>query len=312
MTNFDSNNNNNNQEALAATRNVQSQTLQAVQRMQVQAAESQAIGHATIEQLQEQDGRMNRTLNATSKLKDSLNKASKLQDRFGMLSLQFGTKKQAKKLVKQENKFNGKEEKEEVQPKTFKRRGPRPKKNAPGKMEAESIAASSFNTNSSMDSIVQASVRESHDMTHQVDRAELFAGAKSKPQKMKKHQRDYGHNNSNNKSQQQQQPLTDQERHELSAIAADDQAVDAGLDVLGTQVESLLTLSQTMGDTASQQTKKLSSIHADMDKAHAQQQRVNQRAKLFTLNRKQKQKEKNKFQTPLSTQTMAAKTAMGL
>jgi hypothetical protein len=42
-----------NQEALEATRNVQKETLRALERMQRQAAETQAVGHATLEQLQE-------------------------------------------------------------------------------------------------------------------------------------------------------------------------------------------------------------------------------------------------------------------
>jgi hypothetical protein len=221
-----------------------------------------------------------------------------------MLSLQFGTKKKARQEVKREknNMANNNNvaaasssstatATDEKPTSTFKRRGPRPKKNGGATNNNNNVdSTTTFSTSTtpaSMDHVLETSIKESKEMSNQVDRAELFAGAKipKKKNKTKKH-RDYGHQSNNNKNKKKTEPttttpLTDQERAELAEIHADDKAVDAGLDILSHQVDSLMVLSKTMGETAQQQTSKLSTIHKDMDKADHKAQKINVRAKLF-------------------------------
>ncbi|KAG7369566.1 hypothetical protein IV203_027312 [Nitzschia inconspicua] len=306
----------NNQEALKATRNVQSKTLEALQRMQKQAAETQDIGHATLQQLEEQDHRMDNTVTATTNLNDNLNKASKLQDRFGFLSMQFGTKRLAQRLVKKEDQFNGitvaKNRKvDAVEAPKFKRRGPRPKKG----MNNDDAVETTFGSMDSMDHLLESNKKESQEISHQVDKAELFAAAK-RPTKGSHKSKKQGHNKDNksttSKHRDEPIPMTEEERMELAEIDADDMAVDAGLDIMAKQLDSLMTISKSMGETAQQQNSKLTKIHSDMDRADLTSKQINQRTKLFTMNRRQKNKERNKFETPMSTQTMAAKMSLGL
>jgi hypothetical protein len=320
-----------NQQALQATRNVQSKTLQALERIQTQAAETQAMGHATLQQMEQHDARMNRTMEATAQLNSNLHQASKLQDRFAVWSLQLGTKRVARQLVKKEKKFfggggsgsnNNKNNKNHSKdstttstPPTFKRRGPRPKKGHP---------TDAFTPPSSIDDIMETSMKESHDMTHQMDRNELFAGVtKQHPSSQlssttkSRRFREYSSCKPDTRQRNADegggaQLLNDEEQSELAQIDIDDKLVDNGLETLALQMDQLHELSKTMGDTARQQTNKLNVIHKDMDHADDKSRRINQRVKLFTLNRQQKTKERNKFESRLSMQAMACKTAMGI
>lgn len=299
-----------NAEALQATRDLQKKSLDALERIQNQAAETQAIGLETMDQLDQQGQRMDSALNATKELNDQLGKASKLQDRFGFLSMQFANKAAAKSQVKTEEKFRtGKSSKKEKKSKQknsddttsteapkFKRRGARPKK---GAVQEEKPV--------SMDDLVSSTTKKSNDLKNEVDRNELFAGAKPKNKPMRAGKR------ADKRKQQppvKDTPMTDLERRDLAEIEADDKAVDAGLDILGNQVESLLQISKGMGETVQLQNGKLDDIDKGLTKADNKSKQVNQRAKLFTLNRRQKRKEKNKFETPVSMKANAALAAV--
>jgi hypothetical protein len=281
--------------ALQATRDLQQKSIDALHRIQSQAAETQAIGLETMQQLDEQDQRMDSAMESTKRLRDNLKKASKLQDRFGFLSLQMGNKKTAKKQLKAEETFRtgGSSNGTDTAPK-FKRRGPRTKK------EPLAVDASHI----SMDDVVAQTSKQSRELQQQVDRNELFADAKPKATETQTAK------SRRAPSPSDDTPLTEQERRELREIEADDKAVDVGLDILGNQMEHLLGMAKDMGETVQQQNAKLGEIDKGLSKADDRSKQVNQRAKLFTMNRRQKRNEMNKFQTPMSMKASAAMAAM--
>jgi hypothetical protein len=330
--NLNGNNSSNNQQALQETRKVQSKTLQALERIQWQAAETQAIGHATLQQLEQQDVDINRTMEATSQLNDNLKQASKLQDRFAVWSGQWGTKRMAKQLIKKERKFfgdiiphkNNHKNKNHSTPTaattttttpTFKRRGPR----HPPKGNTDTTTTTT--TTPSIDHVMETSIKESHDVTHQMDRAELFAGVKQHPppallqsksnRRINHHHHHHHHDyyRGGKYSNQASTTLSEQEQEQAELaqiIHDDDQLVDEGLDSLANQMDQLHRLSITMGDTTRQQRNKLDILHQDMHRADDKSRKLNQRVKLFTLNKQEKTKERNKFETTttsLSSQT---------
>jgi hypothetical protein len=227
--------------------------------------------------------------------------------------LNWGAKQTAKRHIKAEEKFRtgGKSEKKKskkskkdknkthdeetaTSPK-FKRRGPRPKKNnhKVGAVEEDEL---------NIDNVLLKTSRTSEETKNEVDRAELFGDRKPSKQKeaKKKHENDIN-----------PVALTDEERRELASIDADEKAIDTGLDILGNQVESLLLLSKQINETTRTQNKKLDKIDNQMDKADEKSKLVNQRAKLFTMNRRQKKKENTKFEPiqELCNPSLATKAA---
>ena len=279
--NFD---NETNASTLQATRDIQAQSLEALRRIQNQAAETQAIGTETLTQLHEQDGRIDNIQRDTDNLNETLKKTKKLQDRFAFLSMNFGNKKTAKEHVKADKKTQALLN--SADPPTFKRRGPRPKKNKAEEAEGEETVA----VPSTPEEILRQSKKASQEMTVEVERSELFSGRKVD----KKNSRKGGRSKSGGgHGGREEQPLTDEDQRQLDAIKADDAAVDAGLDILGNQVESLMMLSKQMGETTSGQNTKIDNVQGGLSKVHDRTQTANQRSKLFMMNRRQKRKEDN-------------------
>ena len=129
-------------------------------------------------------------------------------------------------------------------------------------------------------------------MATEVERSELFSGRKVDPSEQRRTKSKKGRTVGGKGSKPvKEAKLTDEDQRELDAIKADDAAVDAGIDILGNQVESLLQISKQMGETTTSQNKKLDTVQNDLSKANDKTHTVNQRAKLFMLNRRQKKKE---------------------
>jgi hypothetical protein len=313
--NFD---NETNASTLEATRDLQAKSLEALTRIQNQAAETQALGGETLAQLHEQDAKLDSVQQSTKNLQDNLKKTDKLQNRFAFLSMNFGNKKSAKEHVKSDKKTRAILERNEktaaaaavsaptAQP-TFKRRGPRPKKNNNADSEGGDGGVGGDLTPrtgpSTPEEAIRQSTKISQEVNAEVERNELFAGRKVDPQEKKKQGQkskkncggDGGINGRGGGGGTQPTPeekqLTDEDRRQLDAIRADDAAVDAGLDILGNQVDSLLQLSKQMGETVAAHNTKLDTLQTDLSKANDKTHTVNQRAKLFMLNRRQKRKE---------------------
>ena len=280
--NFD---NETNASTLQATRDIQAQSLEALRRIQNQAAETQAIGTETLTQLHQQDARIDNIQRDTDNLNETLKKTKKLQDRFAFLSMNFGNKKTAKEHVKADKKTQALLN--SADPPTFKRRGPRPKKNkgAGGEEEEEETAI----VPSTPEEILRQSKKASQEMAVEVERSELFSGRKVDKKKSRKGGR--SSKSGGGHSGREEQPLTDEDQRQLDAIKADDAAVDAGLDILGNQVESLMMLSKQMGETTSGQNTKIDNVQGGLSKVNDRTQTANQRSKLFMMNRRQKRKE---------------------
>lgn len=303
-----------NESTLRATRDLQKQSLDALARIRRQAAETEAVGGATLAQLEEQDRRLDDTMAAATNLNDNLKKTESLQNRNARLSLQFGNRGTARRQVREEKKFlglsSGKEEqplRPSEQPATFKRRGPRPSNS---KKTTDAAFPPSETAADTLDEALASSTKASKEVDVEMDKAELFSGCRRRPAKGTTNKGGGRNNNTTNKQKrggsrsspttaEDTTPLTDEDRDQLAGIDDDDKVIDEGLDVLGGQLDSLFALSKSLGDTAKGQNKKLTAIHDDLDKADEKQRTVNQRAKLFMMNRKEKTKESNRF-NPMS------------
>jgi len=257
-----------NQEALQATRDLQQKSLEALERIQAQAAESQAMGQEALIQLQNHNEQLDEATRATQKVDDSLNKAHRLQDRFAFISFQFGNRKTAKRHLKQEQKHL--KSTPDTAP-TFKRGGPRPIKSNGDGNDNDNLS----DHRKVADEKAQKTVEKSVDL----DRAELFGGQTTKSRRKNKPI-----------PKTPDAPMTAHDRRELAEIGADDQAIDAGLDILQRQVESLVGLSKTIEGTLQGQATKLSKLDKKIAQTNDKNAHLNHRAKLLVMKRREKKR----------------------
>jgi hypothetical protein len=75
-------------------------------------------------------------------------------------------------------------------------------------------------------------------------------------------------------------------------IEQNDQDLDPLLDNLGVQMEHLLAISKTLGQTVEVQSSKLNVVEQELQRAEDKQKLVNHRGRLFTKTQQQKSAEK--------------------
>lgn len=247
-----------NQAALNDASNIQRETREALQRIQRQAAETHEVGQTTLAELEEQDVKLDRVQGETGKLHEKLNKTKKLQDRFAAWSLQLGTRRAARKTARKERK-----EEQDLE-----------------RLDANETREDSKAV-SDMDEVQDK--RNEADKAHKAKRSELF-GRKGKNRKTRPNK---------SKPEEQGEKLTDEDQAHLDQINMEDDDINAGLDVLGNQMDALLAMAQTMGDESAKQNKKLDKTTDDLYDAKKKQQVANNRARLFTTTRREKRNERN-------------------
>jgi len=275
-----------NQSVLKETSDVQHKTLAALRRTRHQVEESKEVGTATLEQLEDHEQRIQKSKKKTSVLLDALKKTEKTQNRFAFLSGHWKntTSKKAQKEVQKEEEEKAKAA-EEV-PKTFKRRGPRPKKtegiggDGDGNVDKgtknelfnnakqEKKKSSSSFTNS-------GSIKNEPKMTTStVSSLSLKKKSKSKKNNAK--------NTHKTTQKHEDVPLTEEDQKELNTIHDMDQLVDEEIDALGDQVNDLLALSQSIGQKATTQTTQLGTIQTNLHQTNTRTKVINKRMKFFT------------------------------
>mmetsp|Transcript_22768 Transcript_22768/g.25595 ORF Transcript_22768/g.25595 Transcript_22768/m.25595 type:complete len:353 (+) Transcript_22768:65-1123(+) len=313
-------NNTNNQSAIQETKDFQQLTLDALRRTRRQATESKEVGTKTIEQLEDYDARLSKTKQQTNQLVETLKKTEKQQNKFALWSGQFTNRRKAKKELQQEAT------EAEAAPKTFKRRGPRPKKtttltdsntnnnnsNSSGAYDDDD-GTNPFSTGVSattLNNVVDKSLQTSKDVNTVVNRNELFEKAKSaktttlntKKNKKKERKRTKGAASSSSNGNKTSNPaptdvvaLTEQDQNDLNDIDRMDQLVDDEIDALAEQVTDLLALGTAIGKKATTQTEKLNEIYSKGEEANTLQRKSNKRVQLFTMTRRERNKKEKQF-----------------
>ena len=89
---------------LQDTSQIQNGTKDVLERIQRQIAESEAVGYMTLATVDEDNYKMNRMLKETNRLNENLDKTQKLQNKFGLWSLQWNNGRMARQLQKHDKK----------------------------------------------------------------------------------------------------------------------------------------------------------------------------------------------------------------
>lgn len=244
-----------NASVLKETKALQDDSMEALERIRRQAAETKELGTETLLALNEQTQRLESAEAQTTRLKSELKKADKLQDRFARHAFKFGNKRRAKKELKEEEKLAAKANQAESTTTTFKRRGPRPKNN--GKENP----------------IVEERNDRPRSRKTKEHGSKVPAKPPSKPKKTK---------TKTKTKKPKEELLSDQDRRDLRDIDTADAIIDEGIDALGDEVADLLALSKTIGVVADKQNAKLETIDANLETTKTQSKLLNKRMKLFT------------------------------
>eukprot|EP00531_Pseudo-nitzschia_arenysensis_P005316 CAMPEP_0116138470 /NCGR_PEP_ID=MMETSP0329-20121206/12800_1 /TAXON_ID=697910 /ORGANISM="Pseudo-nitzschia arenysensis, Strain B593" /LENGTH=272 /DNA_ID=CAMNT_0003633457 /DNA_START=18 /DNA_END=836 /DNA_ORIENTATION=+ len=252
----------NNESVLRETKELQAESMAALARIQERTAECKATGNATLDQLYDQSKTLGKSQARTIELESKLNKAHKQQDKFAKIAFRFGTKRRAKKQVKKELKVEAAMASAAAavataaspttrNQATFKRKGPRPKKDTQEDLSAKA----------------------------HIERNELFSEHLSRqPFQQKKSSGDSA----------SQSPLTEMNRRDLCDIEANDRILDRGIDVLGTEVSELLALSKTINEVSHEQTTKIETIETNLENTKTQTRMLNKRLGILTKKKKKR------------------------
>lgn len=258
-SNHNNNNNiNNNESVLRETKELQAESMAALARIRERTAECKATGNETLDQLYDQSKTLGKSEARTIELESKLVKAHKQQDKFAKIAFRFGTKRRAKKQVKKELKVEAAMAAADASPTTrnqatFKRKGPRPKKE---------------------DTHDELSAR-SH-----IERNELFSDHLSSRRPLE--QTKYSGNNGTQSS------LTEDNRRDLCDIEANDKILDRGIDVLGNEVSELLALSKTINEVSKDQTTRIETIETNLENTKTQTRLLNKRLGMLTKKKKKR------------------------
>jgi hypothetical protein len=253
-----------NRAVLKETVETQKLTLEALERIQRQAAETQAVGNMTLATLDDQDQRVDRVVKGSSKLNENLDKTEKLQNRFAFWSLEFN-RRTAQRQVKREQK---EEKKDQDKPKPSFKRRTRPKK------AQEAVTPNE---------IVHISDKEE---LHVPEKEELFSGRKEEqdPEPTR---------TAGSSAKDATDPLSDHDRRILDRIEDSDKALEPALDAVGKQLDSILALSKALGEASETQACKIDTVQDQLEKADYKQKVVNHRHRLFTKTPREKRNEKS-------------------
>ena len=307
----DNSNNNRNaqqQQILADTKDLQQKTLEALARTSRQVAETREVGQQTLEQLDTQTRRLEKAKADTTKLKESLKKSEKQQNKFALLSFQFGNRRKSRRELRKEEADNSNNDggtQQQPQPQTkFKRRGPRPKKKSNDDDAGEK--------ENDLNRVVRDSLLVSKEVGTQGNRNELFSGAlptNNKPATGSKN------NVKNDAFVAAKEPspltnLTETDRRHLQEIESTDRVVDEAIDELGGRVDELLAVSRSMGEITDRQNTQLATVEDNIETNEERTKLVNRRLKLFNTTakttRRERKKERNRNSVGIATTKLAA------
>ena len=264
-----------NASVLLETKELQEQSLQALERIRRTTGLTREVGRETLETLHGQGEQLDRVHDrATTDLEARLEVAGKLQDRFARAKIRFGTKRRAKKELKREQKAAAAAaaaSEGQRQPATFKRRGPRVKNQdtlttANHRKENmvdgqwHELVGSGNNNNKARNGI--GSIR-SHSPTKQSTAATTVTlSAAFSPHR--------------------EEPLADEDRSDLEDIANNDARIEGVIDSLGAEVAELLAISKSMNETVRHQTTTLDATESVLDRTRSKTTFLNKRLHLLS------------------------------
>mmetsp|Transcript_174 Transcript_174/g.405 ORF Transcript_174/g.405 Transcript_174/m.405 type:complete len:260 (-) Transcript_174:2612-3391(-) len=243
----------NNASVLRETKELQAESMAALARIRQRTAECKTTGETTLDQLYDQSKALGKSEARTIELQSKLDKAHKQQDKFARWAFRAGTKRRAKKQVKKEKKAEAAMAAaittQTGNQATFKRKGPRPKKDA-----------------------------EKDSAREHIDRNELFSDHLSRQPFQPKE----------SPPKTSQAPLTEENHRDLCDIEANDKMLDRGIDALGTEVSKLLSLSKIMREVAHGQSTKLENVEMNLEETNTQTRLLNKRLGLLTKKKKRR------------------------
>lgn len=256
-----------NRSVLVDATGTQRRTKESLQRIQIQLAETGTVGSLTLATLKDQGAHVNKVSREAERLNDTLKKTKKLQDRFAVWSLTGGTRRQARKLARIE-----KDEELHLQ-----------KIEKGDNMQSHSSGVNASPPRLHRNDGADTTVCEEHktDNEEQNRRNDLFGDSIRNPLA--------GASGLGSESiTDNSVPMSQEDAMLLKSIEAEDQEIEFELDILSQQLEGIMKIASTIGEETEQQKQQLESVSDDLEKAMDRQRVINHRARLFTMNRREK------------------------
>jgi len=264
--------NDTNASVLRETKALQDKSMAALARIRRNAAHTKEIGTETLSTLHNQTKSLEHAETRTTQLRAGLDKADKQHDRFAKLAFRFGNRRKARKELEREDEAERKAKEVAAAPVTFKRKGPRPKKQKPTTDPNQK----------------ENQIEERNDtVTFHANRKELVSShqhqkpRRSKPSRKKTNTKTTA-SSSSTRRPPKETPMSDKDQCDLRDIEDGDKILDEGIDDLGDEIADLLALSKTMGEVANRQNAKLETIDTNLETTKTQTKLLNKRLKLFT------------------------------
>lgn len=246
----------NNKEACEDAAAIQEDTLEALERIRMQAAETESLGVTTLEELHEQRRQMDRIMEDGDRVKDQLKTTEQLQNKMSRWALNFN-KKAAKKEVKEAALAN--------------------KLKAEVRAERDTNVASS-GTLGTVESTGSASVVPKHKSAYVVKRK-------------KKNNKNV--QPATNKGVAYGVTNVDEETNEdLNRLAETDAVIDRHLSGVGAQLDGLLELTKEMNTEIKAHDRKLDDVSKQVEEVNVKQKVVNSRARRFLTGKKREDADK--------------------
>jgi len=244
-----------NQETLQDAAAIQSSTLEALERMQLNLMEAEQLGLETNEELVKQREQTRRIEQDADRLESGLQKSNQLFNRLGRLGLRFRTERAARKEVKKVYDD--------------------PQEQAKSKRAAKELGESHHSQAES----------EKRDATKKFTLRSNILRSKtnSKPSASSRSSSPRGLLDGIN--------LDDHPEHkeELRDLASTDAEIDRHLDLIDNQLDNLIGLSKSVHEEVQTQTRALDRLHEKTDQIDNEQKVVNHRTRRFLDGRLRKQ-----------------------
>ena len=262
---------NNSSQACQQAAEIQQETLEAVQRIQLRAAETEAVGITSLAELQAHREKVETILSAGDRLHEQLDTAETLQNRFGRWNLQFN-RRAAKRDTKQELKALEKKElaKEERS------------------LRISMASSDAINKNGSLTSSASSSLSSTPTSTP-VRVKHTSSLVKSRPKK-KQPVGDSGPKG----LLYGLDPTGHENEQELRELAGTDQIIDKELDKVSSQLDGLLNMTKTMKTEIATQDVAMEEVSKTLVKADYKAKVVNDRGRRFLTGKPRRELDKSR------------------
>ena len=235
----------NNHETLEHAAAIQTSTLEALERMQLDLAETELVASETHKQLIDQHDQGERILHETGRLKAGLDKSNKLFNKLGRFGLRFRTETKARNEVKK--LYSGAEGNET---------------NNPGKQGSHHKTGAGLSSYEAKDDKPESRQRS----TKSRGKNSSKEATPHCPKTMLEEMGDIERN---------------EHRDELQIIADTDEEINRHLDQIDSQLDGIMNAARVVHDQVHTQTSRLDEIGQRMDEADNEQKVVNHRVRRF-------------------------------